>query len=270
MRLFKELVLMIVIIIIMGLTGCSVEKEIAVGSVIQFGKYNIDTDASGSEPIEWIVVAKEDDKLLLLSRYALEERYFNTEEWSDAVITWENSKLRNWLNTEFYMTAFSNVEKENIILSRIINSENPEFGTDGGNDTDDNVFLLSADEVTKYLTEKRFRICEPTPYAQKTYRYIDDNLDDEYRSCMWWLRSIGGETNRFRVVDTYSSSIGQNGTDLSVPYYVRPAMWVKNDNYKNYEFTTAQWSSVYYEPEEPSRSLPVTVTSARVESDISG
>lgn len=189
----------------------------------------------------------------------------NTEEWSDAVITWENSKLRNWLNTEFYMTAFSNVEKENIILSRIINSENPEFGTDGGNDTDDNVFLLSADEVTKYLTEKRFRICEPTPYAQKTYRYIDGNLDDEYRSCMWWLRSIGGETNRFRVVDTYSSSIGQNGTDLSVPYYVRPAMWVKNDNYKNYEFTTAQWSSVYYEPEEPSRSLPATITSTRTD-----
>ena len=261
----KKQILFILMIIILVLSGCSVKKDVAVGSVIQFGKYNIDTDLSDSEPIEWIVIAKEDGKLLLLSRYALEEKYFNTEEWSDTTIAWENSKLRAWLNSNFYEDAFSDAEKNRIILSHINNSDNSEFGTDGGNDTDDNVFLLSADEVTKYLTEKRFRICEPTPYAQKTYRYIDGNLDDEYRSCMWWLRSIGGETNRFRVVDTYSSSIGQNGTDLSVPYYVRPAMWVKNDNYKNYEFTTSEWKSVYYIPEEPSRSLPVTLTSSQTE-----
>ena len=261
----KLVSLLIMFFTVIGFSGCSFQKDIPVGSVIQFGKYNIDTDLSDTESIEWIVIAKEDDKLLLLSRYALEEKYFNTEEWSETAITWENSKLRDRLNNEFYMTAFSDNERQNIILSHIINSDNSEFGTDGGNDTDDYVFLLSADEVTDYLTDRKIRICEPTPYAQKTYRYIDSDLSDEYRSCMWWLRSIGGETNRFRVVDTYSSSIGQNGTDLSVPYYVRPAMWVKNDNYKNYEFTTAQWSSVYYEPEEPSRSLPATITSTRTD-----
>ena len=267
MRRLKVLVLMIVIIL--ELTSCSIEKDVAAGSVIQFGKYNIDTDLSDSEPIEWIVVAKEDGRLLLLSRYALEEKYFNTEEWSDTAITWENSKLRAWLNSNFYEDAFSDAEKDKIILSHIDNSDNPEFGTDGGNDTDDNVFLLSADEVTSYLTERRFRICEPTPYAQKTYRYIDGDLSDEYRSCMWWLRSVGGEPNRFCVVDTSASSTGTNGTDISTPHYVRPAIWVSAGNYKNYEFAASEWESVYYIPEEPNRSLPVTVTSARIDSDIS-
>ncbi len=47
--------------------------------------------------------------------------------------------------------------------------------------------------------------------------------------------------------------------------YVRPAVWVSSGNYKNYEFTPSEWKSVYYIPEEPDRSLPVTITSAQTE-----
>lgn len=56
------------------------------GDVITFGAYEQDNNHSnGTEPLEWIVLDRQDDKVLLLSRYVIDCQQYH-EEWCD--ITW--------------------------------------------------------------------------------------------------------------------------------------------------------------------------------------
>ena len=71
------------------------------------------------------------------------------EEWTD--VTWETCTLRTWLNEDFYTTAFSKKERGYIAETLVKNEDNPEYGTVGGNDTRDKVFLLSIGEATTYF-----------------------------------------------------------------------------------------------------------------------
>ena len=80
---------------------------------VLFGSYP-QSDASGftKEPIEWIVLDRQEDRALLLSKNILDCKNYN-----DTLVdtTWENCSLRNWLNTSFLLNAFdSNEQKKNI------------------------------------------------------------------------------------------------------------------------------------------------------------
>lgn len=58
---------------------------------------------------------------------------------------WEVSTIREWLNKDFYNKAFSKSEKTkicNVVLKT------------GRRTTNDNVFILSFDEVKKYFKQK--------------------------------------------------------------------------------------------------------------------
>ena len=76
---------------------------------------------------------------------------------SDDYGTWYHSTLRKWLNEDFMKTAFSKQEKQKIITSTISTPPNPTYGTLGGQDTKDKLFLLSIDEVETYFPEKQNR-----------------------------------------------------------------------------------------------------------------
>ena len=52
-------------------------------------------------------------------------------------------------------TAFSKQEQQKIITSTISTPPNPTYGTLGGQDTKDKLFLLSIDEVETYFPEKQ-------------------------------------------------------------------------------------------------------------------
>ena len=110
-----------------------------------FGSYP-QSDVSGNtkEPIEWIVLDRQGNKTLLLSKYILDCKCYNDVEKD---ITWENCTLRYWLNNTFYNTVFSSSEKSYIDNTFVINNDNASYNTSGGNNTYDNVFLLSIDEV---------------------------------------------------------------------------------------------------------------------------
>lgn len=69
----------------------------------------------------------------------------------------ENCSLREWLNEEFYNSAFSNSEKEQILSVTVPADKNPEYDTNSGNDTEDKIFLLSVSEAKKYLGKKRLQ-----------------------------------------------------------------------------------------------------------------
>ena len=74
---------------------CRVEWA-TIGAVVTFGAYEQDNNTSnGKEKIEWIVLATEGDKSLVISKYILDCQPYNT---SRAEVTWEICTLRTWLN----------------------------------------------------------------------------------------------------------------------------------------------------------------------------
>ena len=161
------------------------------------------------EDIEWIVLDVQDGKALLLSKYCIDSRVFNSRERD---ISWKLCILRTWLNSDFYKSAFTSGEKQ-----IILNTELPEDGVT------DRIFILSADEVMKYLPDPDYAyVAYPTKYAME--RGVVINIDN---SCGWWVRTPG-------LVDTHALVFG-SGQGEYVPvnkdcYGVRPAMWVSLEN----------------------------------------
>ena len=76
-----------------------------------------------------------------------------------------DSLVREWLNSDFYSSAFNQSEKARILSTCNVNRNNPQFGTRGGEDTWDTVVLLSLDEAEAY-TSRNQRKAFPTPYAK--------------------------------------------------------------------------------------------------------
>lgn len=160
--------------------------DAAVGDIIFFGSYEQDNNTeNGMEPVEWYVLDKTDEEATLLSVYLLDEQTYHEK---DDDITWENCTLRSWLNGEFYNTAFSEEEQAVIVNTNVVNEDNPYFGTEGGNDTVDKVWLLSFGEIERYFhtdsdVYDNSIFAYPTAYAEAEGLW---EVDD-----WWWLRSPG-------------------------------------------------------------------------------
>lgn len=193
-----------------------------VGEYISFGKYEQDNNASnGKEDIEWLVLAKEGDKVLVISRYALDCQKYNM---SDTAVTWETCSLRKWLNETFFVNAF-NTDEQNMIQSTTIKADkNPAFNTSPGNNTTDKVFLLSITEVNKYFGTDESKKCVPTDY---TISQGADTFGSSVGCCWWWLRSPG-------IVQNYAAFVYFDGSFASHGQYVsekdfcvRPTIWIK-------------------------------------------
>jgi len=198
--------------------------SVVAGDTIKFGAY------------DWRVLDIQNGKALILSDRIIEQRAYN-EEFVDT--TWETCTLRKYLNNEFY-NKFSTVDKARIAETRVVNSDNPWFGTEGGNDTTDKIFLLSINEVVKYFGDS----------GQLGNRLRDDVyltiIDDQYNTARiayglsgaednWWLRSPG-------LLD-HSSSINASASIVDIHGYIeidgstfgrnernirgiRPALWL--------------------------------------------
>ena len=121
-----------------------------VGDIVTFGNYEQDGDAeNGAEPIEWFILDMEDGQATLLSVYLLDGHRYHPEEMDK--ITWEDCELRAWLNDDFLNAAFTEAEQEHIAVTNVINEDNPIFGTPGGNDTADKIWLFSFSDLEKYF-----------------------------------------------------------------------------------------------------------------------
>ena len=190
--------------------------EYKVGETIEFGNYPQDKDGT-EKPIEWIVMKKEGNQVLLLSKYVLDAKSYN-EGWGD--VTWEISDIRQWLNNEFYTTAFNKAEKAKIQTSLIKNEDNSEYGTSGENDTEDKVFLLSKKEAKTLFSNNEEKIAKATEYAEKSGVYVN-----EEKVAGWWLRSPGDNSDSAAVVYSYGWGY-RYGYDVYYSYGggVRPAL----------------------------------------------
>jgi tetratricopeptide (TPR) repeat protein len=257
-----------------------------VGNIMTLGTYEQDGDeTNGYEEIEWIVLDVTDDAMLVLSRYALASQAYNQltayDDWTDYRLhcAWDRCTLRQWLNDDFYNSAFSEEEKEFIKTSEItttydsayadvnletflpvlteydeiennirnaktledlsanvskIESEKEFFSdtrVEAAMDrmeeigcmspvtmtTEDEVFLLSAVELTQY---------ENTIPDLQTCMATEGSSLSTKRSCVWWLRDSDNEIYDYAYVNSNSEIIvghvdicfGRNG--------IRPAVWL--------------------------------------------
>jgi hypothetical protein len=267
------------------------ENGLKVGDVVTFGSFEQDGEVSnGAEPIEWDVLGEKDGAYLLISHYVLDNRVFDDKQSDNTVgvdddivdtsATWEKCSLRKWLNDDFYNSAFSDTEKEYIMQVTNHTSDFTDFaGTEdatqylfnvldstggiGGNDTQDNVFLLSVEEFLTYYDMRTDvvngpqytalgAITSPTRYAmdegiyytsfkEAFYTNVEDSLyntmnleaeigEDYVNSgvlCYWWLRSPGcyndGSGEMISVAALWAFGTGHKEAACGV----RPAIWIK-------------------------------------------
>ena len=95
-----------------------------VGDTVTFGTYEQNNNYSdGNESIEWIVIDKQEDKIMVVSKCIIAMQPFNTT--NEGHISWEKCTLRKWLNNDFLNEAFSDAEKKLISDTTVSNTEYP-------------------------------------------------------------------------------------------------------------------------------------------------
>ena len=217
-------------------TGYAIPSSLTIGQTVLFGHYEQDNILeNGAEPVEWQVLTVQNDRALLLSKNALDFRAMNDHF---VQMIWENSGMRQWLNNDFYYRVFTESEKSQIIAVFNENPDNVQFGTDGGNVTEDRVFLLSYDEIMRYLPAGN-RTCGVTDYARAQSQYIaSQRIYDKAGMinrgyAVWWLRTPGMAPGYFMTVGSDVNlegngpfSLEYHSSDISYDD-VRPALWVK-------------------------------------------
>ena len=224
------------------------------GDTITFGHYEQDNDTSnGPEAITWKVLDVQDGKALVISEKILARVRHRYVEDGHGAVTWETSRVRQWLSEDFFDAAFSDEEKTAVYLTNVKSEPNPDYtDTDPGKDTQDYVFVLGLEQYDAYFADDGdlFDAIAPytevarvgNPYAKdelvRTAKYypmnnaVRGNADGS--AGWWWLRTVGqdyaADGNFMMRVDAAGKADGV-GSDADCG--VRPAMWVDVDTLTN-------------------------------------
>ncbi len=200
-------------------------EDIKMDSTLSFGGYN------------WRVLDIQDNVALLITEDIIEQRAYH-DAYKD--ITWADCSLRKYLNGEFY-DKFSEADKSRIISVLNKNLDNQWYGSKGGVDTKDSIFLLSVEEVCKYFGDSRSKLYNRGKNQRYWFERKDENnskriarFEGETWGSWWWLRSPG----RVSVKAVYihgDGNIGIQGNNIlkgnisdgKCTGGVRPALWLK-------------------------------------------
>ena len=211
-------------------------QMMSVWDCVTFGNYwqesVAETASAEKQPIKWRVLSVEGNDAFLLADEGLDNKPYHGEMTETS---WENCSLRAWLNDTFMRDAFTEEEQDAIKITTVSNSnkDNPDesIDSDGGADTQDRIYLLSAAEAanTAYGFDDRFygmsrtREAKTTAYAydQGAFASWIEEIDDNGK---WWLRSPGFDINEAAYVSEYGGGeyYGTNVTEDS--FTVRPVI----------------------------------------------
>lgn len=148
--------------------------------------------------------------------------YWNNASYTEYANDYATSSIRKWLNEDFYNTAFTSAQKQNILPTTL---DNKAYSTDYSKydsvSTTDNIFLLSHSEAKSIDEDTRWR--EGTDYAKV------QGFDGE----SWHLRSAGNFSHETIFVFggmlyTMGSGDLQTGTVGHTGYGIRPALRLSN------------------------------------------
>lgn len=196
-------------------------SSVEVGGYVSLGAYEQDGNSeNGKEVIEWQIIEKQGNRVLLVSALALDCQPYNTDYMN---VTWESCSIRQWLNDEFLNEAFSQQEMAMIPTVTVSNNINYGYGTDAGRATQDRVFLLSMDELYNGTYEDSERRCSATFYAVNKGVYEDETNGN----CWWWLRTPGMSEVHAAQVDC-DGKVSEKGSFVNYDNIgVRPAIWIE-------------------------------------------
>ncbi len=197
-----------------------------VGDKISFGSY------------DWRVLDIQNNTVLIITECIIEQRAYH-DAYKD--ITWADCSLRKYLNGEFY-NKFNTTDKSRIIPVLNKNPDNQWYGSKGGADTQDSIFLLSIEEVAcQYFGDSSSKLQNRGKNQKYWFERKDENnskriarLEGKKGGFWWWLRSPG----RVNVKAVYihgDGNIGIQGNNIlkgnisdgECKGGVRPALWLK-------------------------------------------
>lgn len=213
---------------------------------VYFGNYRQnDTNGDGianreddKQPIKWRVLSVNGDDAFLLADQNLDYKEYGVtmlEEDANLIdhdyemTTWESCTLRGWLNEDFYNDAFSVAEQAAVQTTEVVNKDNYGYGTEGGDNTHDKIYLLSFDEVINPsygfpsdVEDSATRATTNTEYANQICKVGGPNKGREYQ---WWLRSPGAEPARVAYITKAGSVFAYGYWAYYVKLYaVRPVL----------------------------------------------
>ena len=169
------------------------EIELKPGAVFPFG----------AEKVWWRVLEidrKAGTMLVIADEEICDKEYNKTLK----AVTWETCTLHKWLNGAYWKKTFNAQEREAILERTIHTPDNMKYGTKGGNDTQDKLFLLSLDEARKYFKSD----------------------DDRATGRWWWLRSPGYDQSDAAGVRTVGSVYDLGYRVYFVGGGIRPAFYI--------------------------------------------
>jgi len=211
-----------------GLILDDMSASVHVGEIVKFGNYS------------WRVLEVRDGKALLLTDKIVDSSIYDLEPAGG--VTWETSFLRNYLNG-VYLQNFTEEEQAQIAETTISNPDNLWYGTPGGDDTRDKLFLLSLEEADRYfgnsgdyLNERRISWNSKGKAVENDKGSYFSNVYDKKRAALignvgtwWWLRSPG-ETSGSAATVNLGGSVGVSGRDVDASHPemggVRIALWL--------------------------------------------
>ena len=193
------------------------------------------------EPIKWRVLDVNGSDAFLLADRALDDQRYNTKLVS---MTWEKSTMRSWLNgysssentqaidytgSNFINSALTSSQRNAVKTTSVVNKDNIGYGTEGGNDTKDKVFLLSESEVYNTTEAESYGFLKARDTSDEGRRSRSSTyakamgVDTFTGNCVWWLRSPGKNTAYAAGVGA-GGYVGSNGRVDNDHYTVRPAL----------------------------------------------
>ena len=188
---------------------------IETGDTVKFGEYFTESKYN-KDPILWQVLAVDDVYAMVISKYCIDAAPFDSRSMA---VTWRQSELRKWLNTDFSQSAFGG--RLSFIRETSCHTEpNEIYKTGGGIDAKDKVFLLSLEEAKKYFPDNAARAAQAAPASREKGLFVFDN-----GCAWWWLRSSGNNKNYAANVD-YGGDVDFYGSDATSVNGIRPVIWV--------------------------------------------
>ena len=193
------------------------------------------------EPIEWNILSEENGKALIVANPILDAQEFNPSDNGSAFLhngktgydnNYELSSIRLWLNNNFYNTAFNTTQKAKIEETEVKNDAYSTGYTTNSyacDDTNDNIFLLSVQELAIYSSEINPIIkATGTDYALCQNLFVNTDSGSS-KTSSWLLRSPGSSSKTSPKSVVLVKEDGTKGNNDTKWTYngVRPACWIE-------------------------------------------
>jgi hypothetical protein len=192
------------------------------------------------EPIKWNILKIKNNKALIISDLVLDSQDYNDSTSYRRYVTdyqgnsdkgtiysnnYKYSHIRSWLNTTFYDTAFTTLEKEIIEITEVDNSASSTSNSSNSyacSNTNDKIFLLSYKEAKTYYSSNSARCAQGSDYAKSQGLYVS-TLSSTSGNSYYWLRS----PYYYSINDAFNVGGGIYSSNVYITYIgVRAACWI--------------------------------------------